>query len=177
MNMQQDTAPEPYQYDPTEVKPKTKSVHIRKDDNNDFGTGRTSNCGKCKLEAKRLNLNKFCKRDYAIMGKIVSKSNQNGKRDQVSFNIVLNTIYKNSEGRNLISLNQKKTPIQLIVPGSNLECRCPNLKVNKSYLILGMHSKYNQNELEIGPKTIIIEWKDEWQRRLRRYQQMVPACY
>jgi hypothetical protein len=63
------------------------------------------------------------------MGKIVSRAG--GKKDQVNFGIVLNTIYKNTEGRNLIALNQKKTPIQLIVPGSNVECRCPNLKVNK----------------------------------------------
>lgn len=65
------------------------------------------------------------------MGKIVSKSNPTGKKDQVHFGIVLNTVYKNAEGRNLIALNQKKTPITLVVPGSNLECRCPNLKVNK----------------------------------------------
>lgn len=70
-------------------------------------------------------------KNEAIMAKIVSKSNPQGKKEDARYNIVINTIYKNTEGRNLITLNQKKTPIQLVVPASSLDCRCPNLKINK----------------------------------------------
>uniref|UniRef100_A0A8W7P718 Laminin EGF-like domain-containing protein n=1 Tax=Anopheles coluzzii TaxID=1518534 RepID=A0A8W7P718_ANOCL len=45
----QNTAPESYQYDP------------------DASESTKENCGKCKFDTKRLNLNKFCKRDYAAV--------------------------------------------------------------------------------------------------------------
>ncbi|XP_053663585.1 netrin-B-like [Anopheles marshallii] len=156
----QNTAPESYQYDP------------------DASESTKENCGKCKFDTKRLNLNKFCKRDYAIMAKVTGRTTPGGKnspRDEVRFNLQVQSVFK-SNGPLLLA-SQRKSSIGLLVPSKNLDCRCPNIKINKSYLILGMDAKSNAENLMLGPKTIIIEWKDDWNRRLRRYQQQAGSCY
>ncbi|XP_049542871.1 netrin-B-like [Anopheles darlingi] len=156
----QNTAPESYQYDP------------------DASESTKENCGKCKFDTKRLNLNKFCKRDYAIMAKVTGRATaggKNGPRDEVRFNLQVQSVFKTSNP--LLTVSQRKSTLGLLVPAKNLDCRCPNIKINKSYLILGMDAKSNPDNLLLGPKTIVIEWKDDWNRRLRRYQQQAASCY
>uniref|UniRef100_A0A182QSJ5 Netrin-1 n=1 Tax=Anopheles farauti TaxID=69004 RepID=A0A182QSJ5_9DIPT len=164
----QNTAPESYQYDP-DASESTKESEYRAE---------PADCGKCKFDTKRLNLNKFCKRDYAIMAKVTGRTTAGGKnapRDEVRFNLQVQSVFK-SNGPLLLA-SQRKSSIGLLVPTKNLGCRCPNIKINKSYLILGMDAKGSPENLQLGPKTIIIEWKDDWNRRLRRYQQQAGSCY
>lgn len=40
----------------------------------------------------------------------------------------------------------------------------------RSYLILGSDDEGPANALGIGDNSIVIEWRDEWYRRLRKYQ-------
>ncbi|XP_058063293.1 netrin-B-like [Anopheles bellator] len=157
----QNTAPESYHYDP------------------DASESTKENCPKCKFDTKRLNLNKFCKRDYAIMAKVTGRTTPGGKhgpREEVRFNLQVQSVFKSNSSPLLVA-NQRKQSVGLLVPTKNIDCRCPNIKMNKSYLILGMDTKSgNPENLLLGPKTIIIEWKDDWNRRLRRYQQQVGSC-
>ncbi|XP_058444026.1 netrin-B-like [Malaya genurostris] len=160
----QNTAPDSYQYDP------------------DASESTKENCGKCRFDTKRLNLNKFCKRDYAIMAKVTGRTSApSGKqsyasRDEIRFNLQVQTVFKSTSP--LLGANsQRKTNVGLLVSSKNLDCRCPSIKINKSYLILGMDSKQSPDSLVLGPKTIIIEWKDDWNRRLRRFQQQSGSCY
>ncbi|KAG5683533.1 hypothetical protein PVAND_012807 [Polypedilum vanderplanki] len=153
MNMPQNTAPESYYNDQTEMKPKSRE-----------------DC-KCKIEAQRLNSKKFCKRDYAILAKVVGKP---GRRDdETRYNIIINHVYKNSEGRNPISARNNKK-VQLVLPAAASNCRCPNLEINKSYYILGMHSKHGRNELEITKKSIVIEWREDFKGRFEKFRN---ECY
>lgn len=164
----QNTAPDSYQYDP------------------DASESTKENCGKCRFDTKRLNLNKFCKRDYAIMAKVTGRTTSSGgtkqqqyvPRDEVRFNLQVQTVFKSTSPM-LVAASQRKSPVGLLVPNKNLDCRCPSIKINKSYLILGMDSKQAPDTLSLGPKTIIIEWKDDWNRRLRRFQQQSGSgsCY
>lgn len=41
---------------------------------------------------------------------------------------------------------------------------------HRSYLILGSDDEGPSNALGIGDTSIVIEWRDEWYRRLRKYQ-------
>ncbi|ETN64333.1 netrin [Anopheles darlingi] len=100
---------------------------------------------------------------------------KNGPRDEVRFNLQVQSVFKTSNP--LLTVSQRKSTLGLLVPAKNLDCRCPNIKINKSYLILGMDAKSNPDNLLLGPKTIVIEWKDDWNRRLRRYQQQAASCY
>lgn len=46
----------------------------------------------------------------------------------------------------------------------------------RSYLILGNDDEGPSNALGIGDNSIVIEWRDEWYRRLRKYQRQAHTC-
>ncbi|XP_005176863.2 netrin-A isoform X1 [Musca domestica] len=169
-------------------------------------------CEKCKISTKRLNLNKFCKRDYAIMAKVIgreqstevtsseqqysTKENQRmNDADSVEMGRVRNDDEAEEEDSNVKFIIQiqaifKRTPLEYattntilrrgpmtwIIPMKNLECRCPKIKMNKSYLILGRDTEAPPGYLGIGPRSIVIEWKDEWYRRMKRFQRRARTC-
>ncbi|XP_050099173.1 netrin-A-like [Anopheles aquasalis] len=180
-------------------------------------------CGKCRIGTRRLNLNKFCKRDYAIMVKVVGRDTKtaaehSGKQTRASggtgsssghyqqpyhhhhrahqrpaveesnagvvrFILSVQKVFKRSRnpGNLLARVNSsgnKWSTVPFVVSAHELGCRCPKLKLNRSYLILGRDSEGpTPGTLGVGPRTIIIEWRDEWQRRLRKFQrQALRTC-
>ncbi|XP_065088498.1 netrin-B-like isoform X1 [Ochlerotatus camptorhynchus] len=174
----QNTAPDPQRHDP---------------DSPSYRTDAGRECGKCKIGTKRLNLNKFCKRDYVIMAKVTAKdtksdngnlkSNTNhnpNSNDVVKFTLSVQKVFKRSPSPSsplALSL-RRSTHVTLVVDVKNLECRCPRIKVNKSYLILGRDTEGPPGALGIGPRSIVIEWRDEWHRRLRKFQrQAARTCH
>lgn len=57
-------------------------------------------CGKCKASTRRLNMNKYCKRDYAIMAQVLSQIENNENehtKGWVRFMINIDTIYKRAK--------------------------------------------------------------------------------
>ncbi|ETN64762.1 hypothetical protein AND_003487 [Anopheles darlingi] len=205
-------------------------------------------CGKCRIGTRRLNLNKFCKRDYAIMVKVIgrdTKGTATGKQTQrtnsgggsgtgtgsssssavyqqpyhhqhqhhhrahqqrpvvapgesnagsvVRFILSVQKVFKRSRnpgnllarvsssssgGSNNGNSGNKWSTVPFVVSAHELGCRCPKLKLNRSYLILGRDSEASTpGALGVGPRTIIIEWRDEWHRRLRKFQrQALRTC-
>jgi hypothetical protein len=65
----------------------------------------------------------------AILAKVIGKSSSASRRDDLRYNIVISHVYKNTEGRNPIAVKNKK--IQLVVPGTGSNCRCPNMEINR----------------------------------------------
>ncbi|KAH6939561.1 hypothetical protein HPB50_019516 [Hyalomma asiaticum] len=59
----------------------------------------------------------------------------------------------------------------LWVPMADLACKCPKLRLKSSYLILGNEEMHDgQPGLTADKNSIVIDWKDEWGRRLRKFQ-------
>ncbi|XP_011207088.2 netrin-A isoform X4 [Bactrocera dorsalis] len=174
------------------------------DTNAPYRTEGGRECERCKISTKRLNLNKFCKRDYAIMAKVIgresstevtssseqyTKENQQMDRDDeteamednapetVKYDIQIQAIFKRTP-LEYATTNTilKRGPLTWIIPIKNLECRCPRIKMNRSYLILGRDSESPPGYLGIGPRSIVIEWKDEWYRRMKRFQRRARTC-
>ncbi|XP_055612581.1 netrin-A-like [Uranotaenia lowii] len=177
-----------------------------------------SECGKCKIGTKRLNLNKFCKRDYVIMAKVIardtntasestksntntnnpygssssnnnnnnnsirkSNSNSNNNNEVAKFTLSIQKVFKRSPNQSsplAVALRRSSQQhVALVVGVRDLECRCPKVKVNRSYLILGRDTEGPPGALGIGPRSIVIEWRDEWHRRLRKFQrQAAETC-
>ncbi|KAH8276094.1 hypothetical protein KR018_007421 [Drosophila ironensis] len=183
-------------------------------------------CGKCRVSTKRLNLNKFCKRDYAIMAKVIGRdmSSERATRyrdpdvadyemDQedlgdvaatvaglvdletemdypsdngaARYDLQIQAIFKRSKRGasndvssvyGIPSTTLKRGPMTWIIPIKNLECRCPKIKVNRSYLILGRDSEAPPGYLGLGPHSIVIEWKEDWYRRMKRFQRRARSC-
>ncbi|KFM68061.1 Netrin-1, partial [Stegodyphus mimosarum] len=54
---------------------------------------------------------------------------------------------------------------------ADLACKCPKIRVKQTYLILGKDIRQpDQPGLTADNRSIVIDWKDEWARRMRRYQ-------
>lgn len=67
----------------------------------------------------------------AVLAKVTGRSRSTNRKEDARYNIVIHTVFKNAEGRNLIASSTRKTPIQLVVPASSDDCRCQNLKINR----------------------------------------------
>ncbi|KAH8419954.1 hypothetical protein KR009_004330 [Drosophila setifemur] len=193
-------------------------------------------CGKCRVITKKLNLNKFCKRDYAIMAKVIGRDTSSevaASRDRypdrdradpdvedyemdqdqpgavpadrgfqdreaeaeadypndsgaARYDLQIQAIFKrsrpgaSSSGAGSVygmpSTMLKRGPMTWIIPTRDLECRCPKIRVNRSYLILGRDSEAPPGYLGIGPHSIVIEWKEDWYRRMKRFQRRARTC-
>ncbi|XP_052872857.1 netrin-3-like [Anopheles cruzii] len=187
-----------------------------------YRTDARRECGKCRIGTKRLNLNKFCKRDYVIMVTVIGRDMKNGNENTrvttgtgirgnisssidryqsnpkqafqqrgrtarpenhpdavVRYNLSVQKVFKGSRssaGSPLAKVS-KWSLIPFVVSVHAVECRCPKFKLNKSYLILGRNSDWPPGALGVGPRTIIIEWRAEWNRRLRKFQrQALRTC-
>ncbi|XP_076680475.1 netrin-1 isoform X2 [Andrena cerasifolii] len=155
----------------------------REDDDDERGyDGRADQCGKCRASTKRLNLNKYCKRDYAILGRITDRHKKNdGSPAGTSvsstvwtrFTLNVDFIYKKAPNSRI-----RRGDVFLYVHSADLACRCPKIKPNKSYLILGQESDGGgQGGLTVTQRSIVIEWRDEWHRRMRRFQRRARSCH
>ncbi|XP_058063294.1 netrin-B-like [Anopheles bellator] len=181
-----------------------------------YRTDARRECGKCRIGTKRLNLNKFCKRDYVIMVTVIGRDMKNGNENPrltsgagirgnsssssidryqqrgrtarpenhpgavVRYNLSVQKVYKGSRSQSAgspLAKVSKWSLIPFVVSAHAVECRCPKLKLNKSYLILGRNSDWPPGALGVGPRTIVIEWRAEWNRRLRKFQrQAMRTC-
>ncbi|CAG9858546.1 unnamed protein product [Phyllotreta striolata] len=136
-------------------------------------------CGKCKAATRRLNMNKYCKRDYAIMAKVLSRIDNNEAeytKGWVRFMINVEFIYKKSKESRI-----RKGTMPMLVPAADLACKCPKIKSNKSYLFLGRERDDSPGGIVTGSlgvtqRSIVIEWKDEWDQRMRRFRRRARKC-
>ncbi|XP_002134113.3 netrin-B [Drosophila pseudoobscura] len=144
-------------------------------------------CGKCKASPKKLNLNKFCMEDYAILAKVIGhdRASQDISTEKFSierqneiykYEINIQTIFKRNPMSGTTSSLLGRGNMMLLVPRKSIECQCPKIKLNKSYLILGRDSEAAPGYLAIGPSSVVLEWKDEWSLRMKRFQRRARKC-
>ncbi|XP_039284859.1 netrin-1 [Nilaparvata lugens] len=130
-------------------------------------------CGKCRAGTKRLNMNKFCKRDYAILGKVMDREIID---DWSRFTMSIQSIYKKAGDSRL----RRSGTTHVWVTNRDLACKCPKIKSNKSYLILGKEREGQADGpgpgLMMTQRSIVIEWKDDWHSRMRRFQRRSRQC-
>ncbi|XP_015593967.1 netrin-1 [Cephus cinctus] len=145
--------------------------------------GRADQCGKCRASTRRLNLNKYCKRDYAILVRVAErhKKTEGGAQPGsnvpgttwIRFSLYVESVYKRSQDSRL-----RRGPMTLYVHSADLACRCPKIKPNKSYLILGQESDGGgQSGITVTQRSIVIEWREEWHRRMRRFHRRARSCH
>ncbi|XP_041363033.1 netrin-1-like [Gigantopelta aegis] len=119
-------------------------------------------CRKCKKRSRRLNIKKFCKRDFAIQAQVVSREKV---EDWVKFTINVISFYKQSRGD-----RTRRGETYLWVPKKDLKCKCPKIRLSQRYLIVGkLKRNGNRSGYIVDRTSIVIRWKDKWQRRLRRF--------
>ncbi|ESO98632.1 hypothetical protein LOTGIDRAFT_201560 [Lottia gigantea] len=121
-------------------------------------------CKKCKKRSRRLSIKKFCRRDFAIHAQVVSREKVD---DWVKFTINVLNSYK--RGTSPID-RARRGGTYLWVPKKDLQCKCPKIRLSRRYLIVGKHKRNDSRSgFVIDRKSVVIRWKDKWQRRLRRF--------
>ncbi|KAL3283790.1 hypothetical protein HHI36_017960 [Cryptolaemus montrouzieri] len=136
-------------------------------------------CGKCKAATRRLNMNKYCKRDFAIMAKVLShidNSEDEHTKGWVRFMIYVEYIYKKNRDSRI-----RKGTMFMVVPETDLNCKCPKIKAGKQYLFLGREKDDSpggtiSGNLGVTQRSIVIEWRDEWDQRMRRFRRRARKC-
>ncbi|CAH2090724.1 unnamed protein product [Euphydryas editha] len=141
----------------------------------DAEPGRADQCGRCRAGARTLNLNKFCSRDYVIMGRVVGREAGGATDGWVRLALSVQAVYKRAPRSRL-----RRGAVALYVRAADLACKCPKIKINKSYLILGVEKEGASSGLPgltVGDRTLLLEWRDDWHRRIRRLQRRAINCH
>ncbi|NP_001304287.1 netrin-1-like precursor [Aplysia californica] len=128
------------------------------------GSGK-QDCGSCKSRVRRLNKQKFCRRDFAFLVQVLSREKQAG---WVRFAVAITNSYqKGANGR----VSRRSDTSYLWVPKEDLKCKCPKVRLGRRYLVVGKirHDEKARPGIVVDRTTSVIRWKDKWQRRLRRF--------
>ncbi|XP_062592280.1 netrin-1-like isoform X2 [Saccostrea cucullata] len=122
---------------------------------------RKDKCSKCRKKQKRLNLRKFCRRDYAIQASILSRKTEG---EWVKYTINVISIYKRNS-------QQKRGETFLWVPKRDVKCKCPKLRLGRRYFLIGrMRNPYGKPGGYIADKsTVVIRHRERWHKRIRLF--------
>lgn len=127
-------------------------------------------CGPCEVMSRRVNQKKYCRRDFVVQAQLLSRDTQG---DWVRFTVNIISIYKRGMGK-IVKGDQ-----YIYLHQSDYVCKCPKVRLGQQYLIMG---RYPDTSTEIGrtlpdhktsmvidAHSTVIDWKDEWARRLRKF--------
>ncbi|CAL4060194.1 unnamed protein product, partial [Meganyctiphanes norvegica] len=125
-------------------------------------------CGKCRVNTKRLKVRKYCRRDYALVARILTKETLG---EYTRFDIEVLTVYKRSR-----AVRVRRGSDQLWVKNSDLACKCPRIKNGREFLILGVSDPEGRPGLVINRRSLVIDWRSDWQLRMRRFLKKAGKC-
>ncbi|XP_075759597.1 netrin-1 isoform X2 [Pelodiscus sinensis] len=111
----------------------------------------------------KINMKKYCKKDYAVQTHIL-KADKAGDWWKFTVNVI--SVYK--QGSNRIRRGDQT----LWIRSKDIACKCPKIKPMKKYLLLGNDAASpDQNGIVADKSSLVIQWRDTWARRLRKFQQ------
>ncbi|XP_059172693.1 netrin-1-like [Physella acuta] len=140
--------------------PKTSMNEARKSEADE----ETDDCGNCQKRVKKLTMQKFCKRDFALEVQVISREQE---ENWVKFTVSVLANYRPSTPER----SPRKAETLIWVPLQDLACKCPKIRINRKYLVVGKYRSEDKNRpgYVADRSTTVIRWKDKWQRRLRRF--------
>ncbi|XP_016110930.1 netrin-1-like isoform X3 [Sinocyclocheilus grahami] len=111
----------------------------------------------------KINMKKYCKKDYAVQVHVL-KADKAGEWWKFTVNII--SVYKQGESR------IRRGDQFLWVRAKDVACKCPKIKPGKKYLLLGNdEDSPGQSGVVADKGSLVIQWRDTWARRLRKFQQ------
>ncbi|KAF2360062.1 Laminin EGF domain [Trinorchestia longiramus] len=123
--------------------------------------GDQAGCGKCKVGRRRITVQKYCRRDYAVLGFV---TNSEVGPEYTRFDLQIRNVFKRNR-----SVRVRRGVEQLWVKNADLACKCPKLKIGSEYLILGkQNGRAPKPGLLVNQRSIVLEWRNSWTLRMRR---------
>ncbi|XP_035255197.1 netrin-1-like isoform X2 [Anguilla anguilla] len=111
----------------------------------------------------KINMKRYCKKDYAVQVHIL-KGDRAGEWWKFTANVI--SVYKQGESR------IRRGDQLLWVHAKDVACRCPKIKPGRKYLLLGNEDDSPEQSGVVAHKgSLVIQWRDTWARRLRKFQQ------
>nr|XP_032836253.1 netrin-1-like [Petromyzon marinus]XP_032836260.1 netrin-1-like [Petromyzon marinus]XP_032836268.1 netrin-1-like [Petromyzon marinus]XP_032836276.1 netrin-1-like [Petromyzon marinus]XP_032836284.1 netrin-1-like [Petromyzon marinus]XP_032836291.1 netrin-1-like [Petromyzon marinus]XP_032836298.1 netrin-1-like [Petromyzon marinus]XP_032836306.1 netrin-1-like [Petromyzon marinus]XP_032836310.1 netrin-1-like [Petromyzon marinus] len=152
----------------------------------------------CKVpkSKQKLNIKKYCKKDYAIQVHVLKKEAV-GEWTKFSVNVVAVFRRRSGGGGGGGEGRARRGDLALWVPSRDVACRCPRLQVGRKYLVLGGEAHQGAGAAGAsewgaggggggGPppaaiaatgglladrSSMVVQWRDTWARRVRKFQQ------
>uniref|UniRef100_A0A3B3ZP07 Netrin-1 n=1 Tax=Periophthalmus magnuspinnatus TaxID=409849 RepID=A0A3B3ZP07_9GOBI len=108
----------------------------------------------------KINMKKYCKKDYAVQVNVLDMDTVG---DWAKFSVNIVSVYKSrgeplKRGDNVLWVNMK-----------DLACKCPKIQIGKRFLVMG-GSEAERVGLVADKNSLVIQWRDVWARRLRKFQ-------
>ncbi|XP_030872734.1 netrin-1-like [Leptonychotes weddellii] len=108
-------------------------------------------------------MKKYCRKDYAVQIHIL-KADKAGDWWKFTVNII--SVYKQGASR------IRRGDQSLWIRSRDIACKCPKIKPLKKYLLLGnAEDSPDQSGIVADKSSLVIQWRDTWARRLRKFQQ------
>lgn len=84
------------------------------------------------------------------------------------FSVDVMSIFKKKGGSSALRRGQTYMWVRM----DDLMCKCPKVRLHRMYLVLSREDRDSRKPgLILDRKSIVIPWKDDWQRRLSRFRQ------
>ena len=113
---------------------------------------------------RKVNMKKYCKQDYVVLVTLIKQVTDGEK--WIKFQAIIETVFRKSDDARGL---QQSGPVAVWIKRQNLDCGCPKLRNRTTYLILGQ-DRSSRRAIVIKNKTVVLEWKEEWRRRMKRFQ-------
>jgi netrin receptor unc-5 len=124
-----------------------------------------ASCSHCPRVTRKVNMRKYCGQDYVLLVSIGRQIRSSGK--YMKFQASLDTTFRRSDQ---VRDMQQGGPIELWVKKEDFDCGCPKIRPRTTYLILGEDQSNRRRAVVVQRKTVVLEWKEEWRRRMKRFQ-------
>ncbi|XP_018590458.1 netrin 2 [Scleropages formosus] len=110
----------------------------------------------------KINMKKYCKKDYAVQVNVLDMETIG---DWAKFSVTVVSVYK-SRGEPL-----KRGDNFLWIHMKDLACKCPKIQMSKRFLVMGTNDSGPERAGLLADKnSLVIQWRDVWTRRLRKFQ-------
>ncbi|KAK1164947.1 netrin-3-like [Acipenser oxyrinchus oxyrinchus] len=110
----------------------------------------------------KINMKKYCKKDYAVQVNVLDMETVG---DWAKFSVNVVTVYK-SRGDPI-----KRGDHFLWIHMKDLACKCPKIQMSKRFLVMGSTEGPSERAGLLADKnSLVIQWRDVWTRRLRKFQ-------
>jgi len=122
-------------------------------------------CSHCSKPTRKVNMRKYCKQDYVLLVTL-GRQAAVAEGKWLKFSASIESVFRKSEtARGL----QQQGPVDIWVARKDVECGCPKLRPRTTYLMLGQDAS-SRRAIVVKSKTVVLEWKEEWRRRMKRFQ-------
>ncbi|QQP38947.1 Netrin 1a, partial [Caligus rogercresseyi] len=135
---------------------------------------RDDECATCTSTSKRVKMRRYCKMDTVYLITVSDRDRADSKWTR--FSILVEKRYKKTRNRNRNNHFRRGEETFLWVKTKHLRCQCPKIRPKTSYLILNENpdaepgEKKGKRGMIINRDTLVIEWKRDWRRRMKRFK-------